>query len=403
MNPPLSRRDAVEAVIPFAVAPSSEEVDLADAGQRILATPINADRDHPPFNRSTMDGYAVRAAEVAPERVFPVVGSVSAGTAPPPSVDPGSCVAIATGAALPPDLDAVIEHERSNRENPVRFELPSIESGRNIHPRGIDRKAGAPVLPEAIRLGPAEIGIAASNGHHRIQVRRRPTVALISTGDELVDIRETPGPWQLRDSNRPMLAAAINDIGGEVRSQARAIDTLEDTADQLREAMSQCDLVVTIGGVSAGERDHVPAAWEMLGAKPLINRAAIQPGRPIRAWQADQVTAIALPGNPVSALVCLHLFARPWLRAGLGLDPLADWEVGELERPARTNPHRTALRPCHQTTRDSPGTTRVSVAAWHGSGDLPHLAETIGIVELDPEAGPEIPAGTPCPLLRWSP
>ena len=403
LNHPLSRRDAVETLIPLAVAPSGEEVDLADAAHRILATPINADRDHPPFNRSTMDGYAVRAADVEAGRVFPVAGSISAGSAPMPSVDPGACVAIATGAALPTDLDAVIEHERSNRENPVRFDLPSIEPGRNIHPRGVDRKAGAPVLSEGTRLGPAEIGIAASNGHHRISVRRRPTVALISTGDELVDIHETPGPWQLRDSNGPMLAAAINDLGGEVRRQTRAIDTLEATIDQLHQAMSHCDLVVTIGGVSAGERDHVPAAWEELGARPLINRAAIQPGRPIRAWQVDQTTAIALPGNPVSALVCLHLFARPWLRAGLGLDPLADWEVGELERPARTNPHRTALRPCHQTLRDSPGTTRVSVAAWHGSGDLPHLGGTIGIVELDPQAGPEIPAGTACPLLRWSP
>ena len=269
MKPPLSRRDAVDTLIPFAVAPSSEEVELADAPHRILATPIDADRDHPPFNRSTMDGYAVRAAEIEPDRVFPVAGGISAGTAPMASVEPGTCVAIATGAALPDDLDAVIEHERSNREDPVSFDLSSIASGRNIHPRGIDRKAGDLVLAAGTRLGPAEIGIAASNGHHRIQVRRRPTVALVSTGDELVDIRDTPGPWQLRDSNRPMLAAAVGDLGGEVRCQTRAIDSLEATVDQLRDAMSRCDLVVTIGGVSAGERDHVPAAWEQLGAEPL--------------------------------------------------------------------------------------------------------------------------------------
>ncbi|MCH2161519.1 MAG: molybdopterin molybdotransferase MoeA [Phycisphaerales bacterium] len=400
---PAARNEAVEKLAALAPEPRIEESALSDARGRILATTLFADRDHPPFDRATMDGYAVRAADIHSGRTYPVAGDIAAGDDHDERIPSNACVTIATGAPVPAELDAVIEHERSNRQDPVRFDLDGVEPGRNIHTRGIDRTAGAPLLDEGTRIGPAEIGIAASNGYARMPVRKPPTVALLSTGDELVPIEETPGPCQIRDSNRVMLTAAIATLGGELVLSRHVPDELDDTTRALKDAQEVADLVLTIGGVSAGTRDHVPASWSTLGAQPIIEGVRMQPGRPFHAWNTGAGTAIALPGNPVSALVCLHLMVRPWLRVAHGLGPLDDWQVVELVAPARPNPRRTAYRPCHLAPPDHQPRRRVRVAPWHGSGDLPHLAGTDGLVELATDRAPEIPAGAECPFLEFLP
>ena len=388
-----SKHDAVIRILQHVPAPQPETLPLANARSRVLLETVYADREHPAINRATMDGFALRSSEHAPGRGFPLSGKIAAGEAPPAHVAPGTCVAIATGAAVPDDLDAVVEHELSDRGDPVHFTIEHIVSGRNIHPRGIDRAAGDVVLNAASVIGPAEIGVAASMGHARLTLARKPNVIVISTGEELLDIALSPEPHQLRDSNQLMIASAVEALGGEVMEIHRVPDTLEATIDILQSTAPRCDLLITIGGVSAGEHDHVPAAWDHLAATPILSRVAIQPGRPTRCWRCGPTLCLALPGNPVSALVCLHLFARPWLRAMLGLDPLGDWEEATLHEEITPNPHRTQYRPCmlRPTLR---------IPAWHGSGDLPHLASTHGLIEL-PAQEPPLGEGTTCATLKW--
>ena len=400
---PAARHEAVEMVVRLASTSPTEFVELGLANGRILAEDLVAERDHPPFNRATMDGYAVRSEDIQPGRPLTVAGDVPAGREHREPVPKMACVSIATGAAVPRELDAVIEHERSDRGTPVRFDLDVVEPGRNIHPRAIDRSRGDTILAEGSRLGPAELGIAAGNGNARIPVRVRPRVALLSTGDELVPVEGTPGPCQIRDSNRLMLETAVTALGGELVHVAHVADTIEETTRALRTAQETAALVLSIGGVSAGTRDHIPAAWTALGARQVVAGMRIQPGRPLRAWELEAGVAIALPGNPVSALVCLHLVVRPWLRATQGLDPLGDWQTTELAEAARPNPRRVAYRPCLDRTIEGDPRRRVIVAPWHGSGDLPHLANTVGLVELASDRGPELPAGTHCPFLDYRP
>jgi molybdopterin molybdotransferase len=385
------KHDAVEAILRSAPIPCGEEVSLGAAAGRVLLKPIHIDRDHPPFDRATMDGYALRATEVAAGCTLKVVGDLGAGTAPPNAVSEGCCIAIATGAALPEGLDAVVEHEETDRGDPVCFTIPHVEPGRNIHRQGVDRHAGDCLVEAPIRLGPAEIGAAAIAGSSHLAVARKPTVAIVTTGDELVAVGATPGPYELRNSNGPMIAAAVEEFGAEVHSITHAPDDLAATKAVFQDI--DADLIVSIGGVSAGTRDHVPPAWAALGATQIVERVPIQPGRPTRCWTTARGVALALPGNPVSALVCLHLFARPWVRAAVGLDPLGDWTTAILANDATPNPARTLYRAC--TFKET-----ASIATWHGSGDLPHLAATDGILELAMSDSP-IPAGSVCPYLPW--
>ena len=209
---PQSRSEAVRIILDTAMTPVAESVPHHDTYARVLLSPIHADRDHPPFNRATMDGFALRTHEMCPGKPFSVTSRVSAGASPPQHIDSDSCVAIATGAEVPGDLDAVIEHELSDHENPVRFTVDSIRPGRNIHPRGIDRVAGDILLDAPCRIGSAEIGSAASAGHSYLDVARKPRVIVISTGEELVDIDAHPGPQQLRNSNQAMIASAADQL-----------------------------------------------------------------------------------------------------------------------------------------------------------------------------------------------
>jgi molybdopterin molybdotransferase len=270
---------------------------------------------------------------------------------------------------VPFSCDAVVEHEQTDRATPVRFSLDAVEPGRNIHPRGIDRAEGDVLLQSPLRLSPADIGVAAIAGQTTLVVARAPTVAIV-----------------------PMLAAALRSFGANVTTLCRAPDDLHATIEALESI--DVDLLITVGGVSQGTRDHVKPAWDALGATPLVDRVPIQPGKPTRCWKTPSGTALALPGNPVAAIICAHLFARPWVRASLGLLPLDDWSNIALDHDVTPNPTRTLYRAVNVNSN-------ARLATWHGSGDLPHLAGTDGIVECAMQRD-VIPAGTVCPFLRWT-
>jgi len=378
----------------------TERVSLQDASGRVLAEDVCADRDLPPFNRAMMDGYALRAADFAAGKPFPIAADIAAGASPEVQVPIGACVKVATGAAVPAGLDTVIQHERSDRGNPVRFTVESIEAGHAIHPRGADAKAGDVVVHRGTRLFAHHLGIAASVGRAMLSTCRLPRVAILTSGDEVRPPGETSiEAHHIRNSNGPMLAEAVARFGGDSQtSWTHVADDRNATIEAARNALG-CDLVITVGGVSAGERDHFPAAYEALGFDMVLTGARIQPGKPVQAGRqrGSRATVIGLPGNPVSALVCAHLFVWPVLRRMTGDNAPLPWRSVTLREPVRPNPHRQAFRPaCLHEDGDS-----VIVPKWAGSGDLAHTSQTHGIIAL-PMTEVEVAAGATVRFLPWA-
>lgn len=380
-----------------------ETVALSDALHRVLAQAIKADRDLPPFNRAQMDGYALRAAEFEPGKSWRVSHVIAAGASPNVRVPVGECVAIATGAALPDDLDAVIQHELSDRgdqrDKPVQFTIDSISPWNAVHRRGADAKAGDTLISPGAALHPHHLGIAAAAGATQLRVHARPRMAIITSGDEVV-APETPLenllPHQIRNSNQAMVSALVERMGAASTFTQHVADEPVATAQVAARAIAHADLVITIGGVSAGDRDHFPVAFAQLNVKTLLQGASIQPGRPIYVGRAPSGTMIVgLPGNPVSALACSCLFVWPIIRVMLGMSAELEWREVELDASVKPNPARRAFRPATLITA-----YRALVPSWAGSGDLAHTTSTHGLLEL-PVQTDTVPAGKRLRFLPW--
>jgi molybdopterin molybdotransferase len=379
------------------IAPRTErlERDLADAAGGVLVEPVVADRDLPPFDRAQMDGYAVRAGEVGRVEAFGVAGSIAAGEPPSLHIGPGQCAAIATGAPVPADLDAVVPHELSDRGDPIRFSIGSLEPGHAVHPRGADARRGEVLVEAGTLLGPQHLGIAATVGLERLAVARPPRARLLTSGDEVRAAGEPVADHQIRNSNAPMIQTLLRRIGAEPAGHAHVPDERETTVSAVGDALGDADLLITVGGVSAGERDWFPAAFDAAGVTVSLHGAAIQPGRPILIGRSDTAIVVALPGNPVSCLACTCLFVWPVVRALLGLDPALPWRAVELTEPVKPNPKRRAFRPAVLV-----GERGACVPAWAGSGDLAHTAPTDGLLEL-PVQAEAVAAGTTLRFLQW--
>lgn len=369
-----------------------ESVPMGEAVGRVLHGDILADRDQPPFNRSAMDGYAVRSAEVKPGASFEVVATIAAGASADPSADLSRGVArIATGAAVPESYDAVIPVEKSTEQNNrVRFMLDSLDVGASIHKRGDDAVSGQTVLRSGTLLGPQHVGIAAGVGCVDISVMRRPAVSLITTGDE-VRPAATPtdqlSPCQIRNSNGPMVDALLRALGVEMMDHVHVADDPDATLAAARKALGKSHLVVTVGGVSVGRRDYLPWAWRELGLETLVQGVAIQPGKPVLIAQPkgeSQKLVIGLPGNPVSVLATAHLFVWPVIRVLMGLPLVLPWRRVWLSQPVKANGSREVFRSAALIgeTRD-----QARVIDWHGSGDLAHTGEADGLIRLPMRPG----------------
>lgn len=378
-----------------------ERAPLAGAAGRVLAEAIGADRDYPPFNRATMDGYAVRSADVGQFESFRVLGMVAAGSAEQPAIGRGQAVRIATGAALPPDADAVIQHELSDRAEPVRFAVQSIKAGENIHRRAQDARAGAALLEPGTRLGAQHLGVLATVGCTSVPVRVQPRIAILTSGDEVLP-PDSPCvlDYQIRNSGGSMLPMMVAAMGGQPRRIAHVVDQPDATSAAVGEALADHDVLITIGGISAGERDCFHAAFEANGVQPILRGASIQPGKPIFVGCAERegrsVVVVGLPGNPVSVLATAHLFAWPIIRTLVGLTPDLPWTATQLARPAKAHAHREAFRP--SVWHRQQGTAEV--LDWAGSGDLIHTARADGLLTLPMQADP-VAVGTSTPLLPW--
>ncbi len=339
----LSVEDARERMLSGLPLVEIERITLDRCLGRVPASfCVTAAIDVPPFANSAMDGFAVRAADL-PGEPF-IVGEVAAGAGSLPTVEPGTTVRIMTGAPMPPGADTVVPIEAAT-ELGVRVRLPDAPIGEFVRAAGHDTRVGDAVELPAASLGPAAIAVLASLGIGEVEVRRRPVVAILSTGDELVVPGEPLGPGQIYDANSVSLAAAVVEAGGEPRRQAIATDDAALIEQSLREGSQGSDLLVVSGGVSVGRHDHVRAAIEALGELGFW-RIAVQPGKPLAFGRVGGRPVIGLPGNPVSALVTFELFVRPMLRVMQGLlgDGRARVVACATERMAKDGDRRAYLR-----------------------------------------------------------
>ncbi len=317
-----SADQALEIVLANVAVLGVERVPILEALSRVLAEEIRSPRDIPGFDNSAMDGYAVRAADVAsasesnPVKLR-VIETVAAGAMPKLTLEPGQAARTMTGAPIAPGADAIIQVERTRTAEPFVEILASAERGAFVRPQGEDLKRGELVMSAGKVLAPSDLGMLASLNHSMVDVYRRPRVAVVATGDELVDVDQIPTGAQVVNSSAYALAGGIRDAGGEPVILRVARDTPEEVRERLSEALA-FDVVLSTGGVSVGQFDHVKVVLDELGMRQLFHGVAQRPGRPLKFGTIGGRPIFGLPGNPVSTMVCFYLYARPALLKMVG-------------------------------------------------------------------------------------
>ncbi|MFO1122478.1 MAG: gephyrin-like molybdotransferase Glp [Hyphomicrobiales bacterium] len=320
---------------------AAERVGLDAALGRVLAKPVRATRDQPPFAASAMDGFAVRAEDVATvPATLDIIGTSAAGQGFRRQLRTGQAVRIFTGAPLPPGADAVVIQENTVRPDAdhVTIHAPA-RPAQNVRDRGLDFRHGEDLLPAAIRLNARDIGLASAGNAAAIAVRRRPVVAIFATGDELVLPGQRPRPDQIVSSNGKALAALVRQVGGEVMDLGIVPDNLRATVRAVRRA-APAHVLVTTGGASVGDHDFVQEALLSAGVKIDFWKIAMRPGKPFMYGRKSGQHVLGLPGNPVSALVCARLFLKPLLDTLLGLPTGDDHVMARLGSPMKANDER---------------------------------------------------------------
>jgi molybdopterin molybdotransferase len=395
---PAQADSAIAARLPLLPA---EDCALEHAAGRVLRQALQADLDQPPFDRVAMDGIAIAYAEFEHgTRAFRVAGVVAAG-APPASLDaPGTCLEVMTGAVLPPGADAVVPVEELEQAGGIATLRAGARVVRfaNVHRRASDARAGATLLAAGASLRGPELAIAASAGATMLSVSREPRIAIVSTGDELVPPGARPAAWQIRRSNAYGVAAALRIRGYAQLSDAHVGDEPARIRALLEERLGSHDVLILSGGVSAGRFDYVPAALAALGVEQVFHRIAQRPGKPL--WfgtRADGRVVFALPGNPVSTLVCLVRYVVPALERMRGARPPGPLFGALLEGFEGKHGLTVFLPVDRRDTAERPGA--LAAHPTHGSGDFVALAGTAGFVELAPDRRWE--PGSLAPLYTW--
>ena len=318
--PLLSVDDALARILSGINVQPEEPVSIADAHGRVLAADVSARMTQPPFNASAMDGYAVRAGDVTTVPCsLTVIGESAAGRPYEGSVAPGQAVRIFTGGVVPKGADTVVIQENTKRDGDAVTVHEGADAGTYVRPRGFDFSQGDVLLPRGRKLNARDLSLAASMNVDKLPVRRKPVVAILATGDELVMPGEEPAAGQIISSNPYALSAMIGVAGGEPHRLGIARDTLESLDERIRDARD-ADILLTIGGASVGEHDLVQQALSSAGMELDFWKIAMRPGKPLMFGHLGKQCVLGLPGNPVSAIVCTRVFLFPVIEKMLGLD-----------------------------------------------------------------------------------
>ncbi len=377
-----------------------EDVQIDDALGRSVASPIIAKRTLPPWDNSAMDGYAVRSSDGATS--LQVIEKIFAGDVPQREVIAGTCARIMTGAQLPRGADAVVMQEKTRALEGDRVELlEAAKPGLNVRKRGEDIKAGSLLFPEGRELGIGDAGALWGQGFERVQVRRRPRVAIVSSGDELSDLG-SPDESKIVDSNSPVLAALVRRAGGIATRVGRASDSLESTSALFAKGL-QSDVLITIAGASVGEKDFTRDALLGLGVEMEFWRVAMKPGKPLAFGRKGSTLVFGLPGNPLSAMVTFEVFVRPALRAMQGLASATPRLPARLGAPITRKP--PGLRYFVRGTWEVRGAELVALPlSSQSSGSLSSGAGATCLIEVPEDAG-DLPIGNHCEVLpvSWGP
>src|SRR5271168_169071 len=373
-----------------------EEVSLAEAARRVLARDVAADRDYPPFARSARDGYAVRAAEAREGAALDCVGEIKAGDAPPRLDRARTCLQIMTGAAVPAGADAVVMIEHTERVGAVvRFTRGAV-AGQNVIPQGSEAKREQIVLSVGMRVGYAELAQAAQVGAAVLRCARRPRVAILSTGDEIVPFTEAPGAFQIRNSNAVSLAAQVRAAGGEPVLLGHAVDREAELRGRIAAGLRE-DILVLSGGVSMGKYDLVEDVLRSMGAEFFFDAVAIRPGKPAVFAVCEGKPVFGLPGNPVSTMVTFELFVVPAidLYSGAAVRALPFVEV-VLAEDLNEKPGMTHFLPARVAWEKGVGNVRA--LKWQGSGDIGAMVQANCYLVVAAELS-HVAAGSRMPIL----
>lgn len=378
----VSVRDASAIILNHLYSPAKETIGLEHATRRVLAEPLFADRDLPPFHRVTMDGIAI-AYEDWKKRVrrFTIEGTQAAGDPRKKRKHSSGCLEVMTGAVLPEGCDTVIRYEDLQIEQGVASvtDTTDILEGQNIHTQGSDALRGELLLDRHFLLSPAEIALLASTGQAQVSVFSNPRVAVVSTGDELVAIDQVPELHQIRRSNSWALMASLQTL-----SCPSDLYHIRDQKDQLllkiSEILNGHDVVILSGGVSLGKYDFVPEVLEELGIKKLFHQVSQRPGKPFWFGRSEgkKKTVFALPGNPVSTFMCFYRYVKPWLLKSLGLPLHQAW--AELGSDFSFDPNLTYF--LQVSVKEVEGRRIAYPEAGGGSGDFANLKNVDGFLEL---------------------
>jgi len=380
---------------------ATEMRPLDQANGQVLRQTVRAERDQPPFDRVMMDGIALRFADFASgTRQFPVQALQAAGDEAL-VLQSGQCIEIMTGACLPQNADCIIPVERISAEDGVAVveEDYAAESGRFIHARASDHAIGAHLLTPGKRVSPLDIAVIASCGLTEIETSRRPVIRVISTGNELVPAGKPIEPHQIRLSNGPAIQAMLRTRGYADCDHDHLIDDLEVLRDRIADHLDIADILILSGGVSMGKADYVPEVLATLGVKMVFHKVSQRPGKPM--WfglGSNGQVVFALPGNPVSALVCCRQYVLPALEAASALTATPP-EFASLATDVRFEPDLTCFQPV-RVLSNAAGQSLAMPVKTNTSGDFTALSATDGYVELAKETS-FFPAGTSVFLHRW--
>jgi molybdopterin molybdotransferase len=368
-----ARQEVIAQISKLNHATSTVNLSVWDAAGYVLAQDLIADRNYPPFNRATRDGYAVRASESTAGATLACLGEIKAGDASIQPLEKGTCIQIMTGAAVPPEADAVVMIEYTRRDKEFVHFKQSATKGQNIVVAGSETAKDQSLLQPGARLGYAELGLAAQIGATQLRCAKKPRVAILSTGDEIVPTDASPGPYQIRNSNSVSLAAQVRDAGGEPVILGNASDRIESLGDKIQHGLRE-DILVLSGGVSMGKYDLVEDVLKSLGATFYFDAVAIRPGKPAVFAMCNEKPVFGLPGNPISTMVTFELFVVPAIDLLSGAPARAlPFLKATLAEAMKEKPGMTHFLPAR--VQFESGEAQVKPLAWQGSGDTVTMAK----------------------------